>query len=563
MNIGSGAVFGGRYVLGDRIAVGGMGEVWRAEDQVLGRTVAIKLLSPALADQAGFAQRFREEARHTAALGHPNIAQVYDYGENDGAHWLVMEFVRGKPLSQILREEGPLPPERTVAIVSQAAEALQAAHDAGVIHRDVKPANILVRPDGVVKLTDFGIARAKDASPITRTGEVMGTAQYISPEQAMGRPVSPASDVYALGCVTFEALAGRRPFDEGSAVATAMAHVHNPPPSLPASVPAPLAQVVAACLAKDPAQRPVSAHAVAQSLRTGSTAGLGAGVATQRIPESNETQAMTSPTAYAAAGFAAQTPPQGYGAQPTAQHAPAYASTAAEPSRRAKGSGAWLVPVLLLLLVGAGLGVAYLTGVLGGGSDNPTPGPAITTTVTTGSDTVDIDPNDYIGLGSVTASNRLKELGLNVQIDRVDSSEPRGRVVEINPTGPVEKGSTVTLKVSRGPSETTTTTTTTTTTSRPTSESPTSDGPTSDSPTSDTGSPSGPASPTTDDSPATTNAPTTTRTRTRNPSPPDTQPDSPRNTGTGGTDARDSTTDQSGTTDEATAPTDTGPAGAG
>ena len=276
MSIEPGTVYGTRYVLDERIAIGGMGEVWKATDQVLGRTVAIKLLSANLASQPGFAERFREEARHTALLGHPNIAAVYDYGEDGGASWLVMEYVEGEPLSQILREQGPQSPRRTAMIIGQCAEALQAAHEAGVIHRDVKPANILVRPDGVVKLTDFGIARAKDAAPMTRTGEVMGTAQYISPEQAMGKPVSGSSDIYSLGCVAYELLTGQRPFDEGSPVATAMAHVHKAAPALPASVPAAMATVIASCLAKEPAQRPASARALATAMKGGPGGGGGA-----------------------------------------------------------------------------------------------------------------------------------------------------------------------------------------------------------------------------------------------------------------------------------------------
>ncbi|HOR17063.1 MAG TPA: serine/threonine-protein kinase, partial [Dermatophilaceae bacterium] len=185
MTPGLGDVLGGRYTLTDRIAAGGMGDVWAATDRVLGRTVAIKIMRPNTTDEGNFAARFRDEARHTAALSHPNIAAVYDYGEDDGTAYLVMELVPGLPLSSMIAE-GPMPPEQVRLILGQCALALAAAHEAGVVHRDVKPANVMVTPEGKVKLTDFGIARAVDAVGHTRTGEVMGTPQYLAPEQAMG-----------------------------------------------------------------------------------------------------------------------------------------------------------------------------------------------------------------------------------------------------------------------------------------------------------------------------------------------------------------------------------------
>src|SRR5947209_8988563 len=193
------AVVGDRYELDERIAVGGMGEVWRAHDRVLSRDVAVKVLKPEYAADPTFLTRFRNEAKHTAALSHPGIANVFDYGEVDNTAYLVMELVHGQALSQVLAQEGPLAPDRALDIVGQAALALAAAHDAGVVHRDVKPGNLLIRPDGVVKVTDFGIARALDAAAVTQTGFVVGTAAYLSPEQAAGKPATPASDVYAPG----------------------------------------------------------------------------------------------------------------------------------------------------------------------------------------------------------------------------------------------------------------------------------------------------------------------------------------------------------------------------
>ena len=364
MKFQTGAVFGNRYTLGERIAVGGMGEVWEATDQVLGRIVAIKLLSPGLADQSGFEQRFREEARNTAALSHPNIAAVYDYGEDAGANWLVMELVKGEPLSHLISEQGPLGPERTISVISQAAHALQAAHDRGVIHRDVKPANILVKPSGEVKLTDFGISRATDAAPITRTGEVMGTAQYISPEQATGQAVSPASDIYALGCVAYEMLTGRRPFDEGSPVATAMAHVTTPPPPLPDTVPPALAQVVMSCLAKDPADRPKSARALADTLRGAPTSGF---------PVTSPMAAVTErldPSSTRVAPRA--TPPRGPRQDPRTR---AGASVPAEEEeRRHVNPMLWAIPLIVLLAA-----LAFFAARALGGGDDDTPAPAPTT----------------------------------------------------------------------------------------------------------------------------------------------------------------------------------------
>jgi serine/threonine protein kinase len=213
--LASGARIADRYQLERRIAVGGMGEVWEAEDVRLGRSVAVKVLRPELSDDPEFLHRFRIEARTVASLDHSGIAAVFDYGEDDGPSghrtaYLVMELVRGEPLSSLIAR-GPLDPEQTLRIMEQAARALQAAHERGYVHRDVKPGNILIRVDGKVKLTDFGIAKAADAVPVTRSGMVMGTAHYIAPEQASGAEAGPAGDVYSLGIVGYECLAGHRP----------------------------------------------------------------------------------------------------------------------------------------------------------------------------------------------------------------------------------------------------------------------------------------------------------------------------------------------------------------
>jgi eukaryotic-like serine/threonine-protein kinase len=266
VNPTEGTILGGRYALTGRIAVGGMGEVWAATDTVLDRAVAVKLLHRALSQDDDFAERFRTEARNSAALQHPNIATVFDFGEDDGTAYLVMELVVGEPLSQIIAERAPLSAQETIAILIQAATALAAAHDSGVVHRDVKPANILITPDGTVKLTDFGISRAVGSVPLTQTGQVLGTAQYLSPEQALGQSATVASDIYALGVVGHEMLTGVRPFDTGSIVSTALAHINQPPPPLPDTVPIGVRDVISAALAKDPAERPASAAAMAHAL---------------------------------------------------------------------------------------------------------------------------------------------------------------------------------------------------------------------------------------------------------------------------------------------------------
>jgi hypothetical protein len=260
--LSSGQVLAQRYRLGRRIAIGGMGEVWQAADTRLDRQVAVKVLRPELSGDAEFRHRFHTEARMTASLNHPGIAAVHDYGEAvsdpDGGYlvaYLVMELVAGEPLDAILVRQPRLSAGRTLDILGQAGDALQAAHERGLVHRDIKPGNILITPDGKVKLTDFGIARAVDAAPVTRTGMVMGTAHYIAPEQAAGGDAGPAGDVYSLGVVGYECLAGVRPFSADNTVTIAMMHIRDQPPPLPRDVPPAVCELIETALAKDPRQR--------------------------------------------------------------------------------------------------------------------------------------------------------------------------------------------------------------------------------------------------------------------------------------------------------------------
>ena len=255
-----------RYTLIERIASGGMGEVWRGSDQILGRPVAIKMLAAMHADDEQFRARFRAEARYASSLAHPGITRVFDYGEHSplGGPYLIMELVDGQPLSEILERYGRLDPYVVLDIVAQAARALDAAHRAGIVHRDIKPGNLLIMADGTTKITDFGIAKAnvQDVS-LTATGIVMGTALYVSPEQATGQPLTGSSDVYSLGVVAYECLAGDPPFVAEQPLAIAIMHKHDPVPPLPNDVPRPIADLVYAMLAKNAEDRPESARHVA------------------------------------------------------------------------------------------------------------------------------------------------------------------------------------------------------------------------------------------------------------------------------------------------------------
>ncbi|MEC3974538.1 serine/threonine-protein kinase [Amycolatopsis sp. H20-H5] len=257
--LSSGQLLAERYKLTHRIAVGGMGEVWQASDTRLDRTVAVKVLKAELSGDPEFLHRFRTEARMTASLNHPGIAAVHDYGETVANElsiaYLVMELVEGDPLAGILAREGRLSAERTLDILEQAGRGLQAAHERGLVHRDVKPGNILVTPAGQVKITDFGIAKAADAAPVTRSGMVMGTAHYIAPEQALGHNAEPASDVYSLAVCGYECLVGHRPFLSENAVTVAMMHIRDVAPPLPPDVPHAARMVIEATLIKDPRQR--------------------------------------------------------------------------------------------------------------------------------------------------------------------------------------------------------------------------------------------------------------------------------------------------------------------
>lgn len=278
----AGKVIGGRYTLIGQLATGGMGEVWSARDQVTARKVAVKVLKSELAGQEAFLARLRIEAQNAMQINHPNLTAVLDHGEFNGVGWIVMELVTGRPFNEFLAGGHRVPVEQLVPVLIQTAQALQAAKLKDVVHRDIKPSNILVTSEGVVKLTDFGISTTPHQVALTDVGMVMGTAQYLSPEQAMGDSATHLSDLYSLGVIAYEALAGRRPFTGKTQVDIAFAHVNEPVPELPADVPTVLKRIVLKMLRKNPKDRPADCAAVIKDLMKAAKS-LGISVAPQPL----------------------------------------------------------------------------------------------------------------------------------------------------------------------------------------------------------------------------------------------------------------------------------------
>lgn len=468
-----------RYELGEIIGSGGMSDVYAAQDTLLGRDVAVKMLRSEMARDMNFRERFRREARNSSKLNHPNIVAVYDTGEETidgiGIPYIVMERIHGNTLRDLLRNDGPMSPQEAAEILQPVCSALQASHDAGIIHRDIKPANIMLTNTGMVKVMDFGIARALDdsTSAMTQTSAVIGTAQYLSPEQARGKNADARSDVYALGCVLYEAITGGTPFQGETPFAVAYQHVQEDvtPPSerMPEIDLAPTAllnvdAVVMTSMAKHPGDRYQSAAEMGQDLellsRGSVTQAARAHVApsqeqfpTQTVgyPETHAAQpqqaypetamagapgpASAAGTAAGAAGTLPANAPGAHTAPPTA--------TTAKPSSHLR----WLVAfiVIALLVIGAG----YAWSVFNDRdsrrqSDNVAQ-----------SETVSV-PN-IIGLERNEAIAKLEEVGLRPEIvDAPDPEVPEHHVVRTNPSvgSQLQRNTTVTVTVSTGKEDT-------------------------------------------------------------------------------------------------------------
>ncbi|HUP85385.1 MAG TPA: Stk1 family PASTA domain-containing Ser/Thr kinase [Acidimicrobiales bacterium] len=414
-------VFSGRYEIARHIARGGMAEVYLARDLMLDRPVALKVLFPELSTDRNFVERFRREAQAAANLSHPNIVSIYDWGEEEGTYFIVMEYIEGRTLGQIIRSEGPLLADRAAEIGADVAGALAFAHKSGVVHRDVKPGNVLISPNGQVKVTDFGIARAANSDQdLTQTGAVMGTATYFSPEQAQGNRVDGRSDEYSLGVVLYEMVVGKAPFQGDNPMAIAYKHVREepvPPRQLNPDVPEAFESIVLQAMAKNPNDRYVSADELRQDLlrfRQGRmvlanpTVAVPIVDATMAAPAFESTRTMDRTQVGRTAG-----PP-------------------APPPKR--GTGAFVVLLLVLLAVLGGLlwFVAKETGIIGG-------------------DKVElIEMPLVLGKTQEEATTTLEGLGLDVTVDTQpsDQQDP-GKVFGQDPPAgnQVNKGAAVTIKV--------------------------------------------------------------------------------------------------------------------
>jgi serine/threonine-protein kinase len=444
-----GRLINGRYRLIAPLGEGGMATIWRAVDEQLDREVAVKLLREQFGNDAGFAARFRQEARAAGSLSHPNIVPVYDYGtDEDGVQCIVMQLVEGENLATLLRDRGHLETDDAVRVALGVASALEAAHRRGLVHRDVKPGNILITDDGDVKVTDFGIARAVSEASMTVTGTTLGSVHYFSPEQARGDEVTGASDVYALGIVLYEMLAGRRPFEGDSAAGVALKRLNEdpPPPSTFRPVPSGLSAIVMRALQREPADRFPDAGSFAEALRLWQkdpAAAAGAMAAMPAVggdeepgqaplPPSGEPTVYVPPRVTLPADRAA-----GTGRQPPGRMPPPAAPSRGQPW------WTWLLVLLALLLLGliGFLGVQIL------GSLTPTsPSPSASASFSL---------PDYTGEVIAAARRDADDRGLDVQPNKRAASDEveEGHVISTDPPAgtPVSAGDKITFTVSSGP----------------------------------------------------------------------------------------------------------------
>ncbi|HYN35622.1 MAG TPA: Stk1 family PASTA domain-containing Ser/Thr kinase [Actinomycetota bacterium] len=395
--------FGGRYVVIALAGRGGMADVYRARDELLGREVAVKVLNERLSDDRTFVERFRREAQAAANLNHPNIVSLYDFGADNSSYYIVMEYIDGKTLGDIIKEEGPLMPERAAEIGVDVARALERAHAASLVHRDIGKGNVMINSHGQTKVTDFGIARAlsgDNENTMTQTGMVIGTAAYLSPEQAQGAPVDQRSDIYSLGCVLYEMLVGRPPFTGDTPLSVAYRHVRenpNPPSTVNPDLPKALDAIVMKALAKNPANRYQNATEMREDLERY--------LAGQKV---HATPLMAPETAV--------------GTQVMRE-------TQVQPPPPEKSRAGWWILGAFLLLGLIALGYFLLAGA-------PT-----------------VEVPDVVGETQREAIATLEQAGLEPEVDKQPSEGPEGRVFEQNPAAgdEVEEGDTVTLLVSSGP----------------------------------------------------------------------------------------------------------------
>lgn len=411
-------VFGRRYRVIEKIGSGGMADVYKAVDEVLGRTVAVKVLHSRYASDPTFVARFRQEAQAAANLSHPNIVNMYDWGRENDTYYIVMEYVKGTDLKTLITEKGPLDPKKAAEYAAQVCSALAVAHGYDIIHRDIKPHNIVLTPDGTVKVMDFGIARAGNTT-LTQTGSVLGTAQYISPEQAQGRPLSPASDLYSLGATLYEMVTGRPPFEGETPVATALKQVNEepiPPRQIRPSIPPELEAVILRAMQKDPADRYRSATEMREDLlRVARGQEPEGGLYAGGSPQQGETRVLP-----AAERSAAMRPGEGPDIR--------------TPRKRKMSPWAWAAIVAAVLAIA--VGIAYALGAFGGGT-------VVVPSVT--------------GLTEEEARAELEAAGLTLGLVGTENSDtvPVGRIISQDPPAgeEVEEGTAVNIVVSLGVEE--------------------------------------------------------------------------------------------------------------